>query len=1615
MACAITSSNTDQPSISNHLLKLIMERDIKSLHCKNCVNKKDLKQYQWTCIFNLRFLLVLSICLFFLGDTAGQFVHPGGLHTQSDLDRMKEKVTAGVHPWIDDWNKLIEDPQAQNTYSAGARANMGSSRQRADADAHAAYLNTIRWYISGDTTYAECAVRICNAWSNAVNQVPTGTDIPGLSGIPIFDFALAAEVLRIYPGWNTTDFNKFKNMMETYWYPVCHDFLIRHNDACISHYWANWDIANTGALIAMGVLCDDTAKFNEGVRYFKEGGGAGNINNAVYHLFSPNLGQWQESGRDQEHAQLGVGMMAYYCQVAYNQGIDLFGYENNKLMAGGEYVAKTNLSLEVPYISFNNCDNVNQKWLSINGIGRIDDRPVWELLYNHYVVLKGLSAPNIQAMASVTRPEVGSTDHLGYGTLTFTLDKSESAITQTLPAAPTGVTATAGVGNVELSWQAASPANAQGYSILRATSPGGPYTQIASWTRSTYPHYTDNSISNDSTYYYVIQASNQAGLSVNSVEVSAIPKVSSKKLPAGWTTINIGGSLAGNATYADVAEHTFLITGSGQLGGVTDAVGGYTYGLATGDFSFSVRLIGMGGSQTGIMARASLSPDSRMYVMKRGDIGWREAGYGSRKSQGATVRWTGGNAYTWVPAWFKLERKGDSINGYESGDGNTWFRVAGDTITTEKLYVGFLATSGSVTASNSSTFDHVNLAIANSVAPAAPTGIIGQSGNTQDTIHWSEVSGASSYDVRRAMVSGGHYELVAANLNVTDFIDTGLINGSTYYYVITASSLNGESIYSTEISLTPELAIPPVPQNLEAASVTLHQVNLKWEPSLTGTYYIIKRMKAINGSYVPIDTITTTQYIDTIDIDSTNTYYYAVSALNAVGESANSRQVRVRSGQYAYYNFEEPDSLSTVALDNWGRHTGNVQSGIQRASGYIGKGIDLDGTSSSYVSLPEGMMDGVSDFTISTWVKPSAISTWQRIFDFGSGTDNYMFLTMSSGSTLRYAIKNGGAEETLNSTGLLSVGVWHHVAVTQAGNVATLYVDGIQAGQNTNMLLNPDSLRITTQNFIGKSQFNDPMLNASVDEFSIYSRALSGAEIEALVPPAAPQDLSVIPGNNLASLSWTASPRSTSYIVKRSDGNDSAFVMIGEVSGTEFIDSTANNCAAHYYTVSAVNQVGEGEASKEASAYLGRQLTGTLIGTEGSWNNNVATTKAAAVDGNVSTFFDAAQGSGTWVGYDLGADSAVVTQIMFAPRQGFASRMTNGVFQGANQADFSDAVDLLTVTGSPLTGVLTSQRILDSNSYRYVRYLSPNNSYGDIAEVQFWGLPATLPSISGEKRDTAEQNQAFSFSIVATPLPSSFTATDLPAGLHMDGCKGVIAGTPAGSGEFSIPVTVSNYFGTTKDTLDLLINASETLPVNWLYFRGTSKNNRVQLNWAMTSTTTATQGGAQRFIIERSSDAVHFLQVGSVAAAGYSAGEDKKYSFADIVKSSGLYYYRIWQQNANGQDGKGVKDGSSQYSKVIKVWATKGSINTGPSNQLAYPNPASNFVYVPGAVGSNVVLMDMTGRLYNVSFTTTGTSRLKVDLSGLSSGNYMIRVQDREPMNAADQFKNYKITVLNAR
>jgi fibronectin type 3 domain-containing protein len=1362
----------------------------------------------------LKWVVIQIVLVFPLFLNAQTFVHPGGLHTLADLDRMKAKVAAGEHPWIDGWNKLITDAWAQNTYSHGARANMGTSRQRADQDAHAAYLNAIRWYISGDTTYAVCAARILNGWSAVVNQVPAGTDIPGLSGIPIFDFALAAEVLRIYPGWVPADFDRFKNMMRTYFYPVVHDFLVNHNGACISHYWANWDIANIGSLIAMGVLLDDTAIYNEGVEYFKNGAGMGSIKNAVYFIHPNGLGQWQESGRDQPHAILGVGMMGYFLQVAWNQGLDLFSYDNNRFLAGAEYVARTGLSQPVPYEPYNNCQPANQYWLSLDA-GRIDGRPIWELIYNHYGVLKGLNTPNVKAIAEVTRPEVGSIDHLGYGTLTFTLDAAKSPYPALpVPSVPLGVTATAGVGRVDLKWQIPTEPNVNGYRVQRATSPGGPYTTIATWNAYTGPNHTDFSVTNGTTYYYVVAANNNTGTSGNSVEVSATPMAASATLPTGWSRQDIGAvSVSGSATYGSAGGNTFFSSGAGAIGGTTDACG-FTYAIGSGDVSITARMIGMGGTngKAGIMIRESLAPDAAAFFVKRGDLGWRQTGFGARTTTGGAVAITAGHEYiTSLPFWIRLQRVGNTITGSESRDGVNWFVIGSATVTMgSNCYIGFFNASGNPGLLSNATYDNVTIVNGSATPPNAPTGLTAAAGNTQDTLQWNAVDFASGYTLKRATVSGGPYTTVATNLNVTKYTDTGLVNGTTYYYVVTAANLAGESVNSAEVSVTPQLAVAPVPVGVTAKSVAAKQINLSWTASLSAATYNVKRATVSGGPYTTIGAPATTSFSDSTIAD-TATYYYVVSAVNAKGESANSVEVKAAAGKVAYWKFDE--SGGATAADAWGSWNGSLASGANWSTGILNNGVRLDGSSNGYVTVPTGVMSGINDFTVATWVKVDVNKTWARLFDFGTGTTNYMFLAPVSGSnTVRYAIlAPGTAEQQINSSPVLSPGVWHHVAVTLSGNVGILYIDGVERGRNNNMTLKPSSLGITTQNRIGRSQFNDPLLTGSVDEFRIYSRGLSASEIASLVyesvPPAAPANLSVVGGNNQISLTWNASISAANYNVKRATAAEGPFTTIATASTTSYTDTTAENCNTYFYVVSAVNSIGEGNSSAVASLSYGKKLTGTLIGTSGSWGNNAATTKAAAVDGNLATYFDAATGTGAWIGYDLGADSSsVIARVRYAPRPTFGARMVGGIFQGSNVADFSTATTLFTIATQPQDGVYTEQTISNTTPFRYVRYVSPANGFCNVAEVEFNGVRAHAPQIiSKAGPDSVLYGSSFSYTIEASNSPNSYSATGLPDGLTLNTCTGIISGAPTAVGTHSVILSTANNFGSVNDTMTLKV------------------------------------------------------------------------------------------------------------------------------------------------------------------------------------------------------------------
>jgi hypothetical protein len=169
----------------------------------------------------------------------------------------------------------------------------------------------------------------------------------------------------------------------------------------------------------------------------------------------------------------------------------------------------------------------------------------------------------------------------------------------------------------------------------------------------------------------------------------------------------------------------------------------------------------------------------------------------------------------------------------------------------------------------------------------------------------------------------------------------------------------------------------------------------------------------------------------------------------------------------------------------------------------FGKALTFDGLN-DYVTLPIGtLLSSLSNITVGTWVNYSGTGGgWQRVWDFGTGTTNYMFLTPAQGTTgpMTFAIRTTAvAERRVAAPAPLPTG-WYHVAVVIDGGAmtATLYLDGAVVTGNVVTVL-PKDLGVTNQNWIGRSQFTaDAFFTGAVDDFRLYNRALSAAEIRYL-------------------------------------------------------------------------------------------------------------------------------------------------------------------------------------------------------------------------------------------------------------------------------------------------------------------------------------------------------------------------------------------------------------------------------------------------------------------------------------------------------------------------------------
>ena len=220
-----------------------------------------------------------------------------------------------------------------------------------------------------------------------------------------------------------------------------------------------------------------------------------------------------------------------------------------------------------------------------------------------------------------------------------------------------------------------------------------------------------------------------------------------------------------------------------------------------------------------------------------------------------------------------------------------------------------------------------------------------------------------------------------------------------------------------------------------------------------------------------------------------------------------------------WYKLDETSGMMAADSSGNGRNgtLTNVSSGTAAFSttNQVGTGaVNLTSSSNvagGYVAVPASLnaMGATTAITIATWVNITTDRAWARVWDFNnSSTTGYMFLTAygmaAAPNSVRFAITMTGnaGEQVISGPMRLSTGTWHHIAVvlgTGSTYTGTLYVDGVSVATNAAMTLRPSNLGNTVNNWIGRSAFTqDPYFHGLVDDFRVYNRALTAADITAL-------------------------------------------------------------------------------------------------------------------------------------------------------------------------------------------------------------------------------------------------------------------------------------------------------------------------------------------------------------------------------------------------------------------------------------------------------------------------------------------------------------------------------------
>ncbi len=407
----------------------------------------DMKKYQLTILFAV--ISVLTYAQTYV-DNNHKFTHPSALFNADDFERVRTHIANkdpkdlvyASYKYFSSESKYSDLNYKISPQTYFSRSQMVDGRPQnfliAARDAAHAMQCAMMWRLLSESDpakakkYADKAVLTLNAWS--MTCIEGGGRISDRFlgfGYQGYQFGVAGDLLRGYEGWKEADIQQYNRWLkEIFWKnnKIFLDGSWRTN--CDFHYWTNWPLANMASALAIGICTEDVEIINYTLEQFYSGHHNGGLK---YMLPAPPfddpdgkskspLSQSQESGRDQGHTLIDVVLGAEFCQMAYNIGVDLFGYEDNRMLQVFEYCAKYNARNEkyskewvrdfknfrskdwlmgddvMPFTEYvycpdgcgcrGKCGPIVQTEVSSKGRGVL--RSSWHLIYNHYINVKGM-------------------------------------------------------------------------------------------------------------------------------------------------------------------------------------------------------------------------------------------------------------------------------------------------------------------------------------------------------------------------------------------------------------------------------------------------------------------------------------------------------------------------------------------------------------------------------------------------------------------------------------------------------------------------------------------------------------------------------------------------------------------------------------------------------------------------------------------------------------------------------------------------------------------------------------------------------------------------------------------------------------------------------------------------------------------------------------------------------------------------------------------------------------------------------------------------------------------------------------------------------------------------